>query len=140
MAKYDLKAKIAEAAKTGPDMSQATSGGGDYTPPEKGMAWARFVGYFEIGVHEDDDYNNPGQKKDKKKVELVFELSGPNHEPRKLDDGTFIPQRITIQEALSTGEKANFFKIFAAMNYAGKGFWGSSSTQTVGRNACRSRC
>jgi hypothetical protein len=117
MAKYDLKAKIAEAAKTGPNMTEATGGGGDYTPPEKGMAWARFVGYFETGKHE-EEYE--GKKSDRNKVDLVFELSGPNHEPRRLDDGTLIPQRVTAQETLSTSDKANFFKMFAAMNYAGK--------------------
>jgi hypothetical protein len=117
---YDLKAKIAEAAKTGPNMTEANAGGGDYTPPAQGIAQARFVAYLELGIHEENDYNNPGQKKDKKKVDLVFELSGPNHAPRKLDDGTLVPIRITINENLALGDKANFFKIFAAMNYAGK--------------------
>jgi hypothetical protein len=117
---YDLKAKIAEAAKTGPNMTEANAGGGDYTPPAQGIAQARFVAYLELGIHEENDFNNPGQKKDKKKVDLVFELSGPNHAPRKLDDGTLVPIRIMINENLALGDKANFFKIFAAMNYAGK--------------------
>lgn len=97
-------------------MNEAQSGG-DYTPPAAGLARARFVGYFEMGVHE-EEYE--GQKRDRAKVDLVFELSGPNHEPRKLDDGTLVPIRVTVQETLSFNDKANFFKLFAAMNYAGK--------------------
>jgi hypothetical protein len=112
----DLKAKIAEAKKTGPNMTEAQTGG-DYTPPAAGLARARFVGYFEMGQHE-EEYE--GKKRDRAKVDLIFELSGPNHEPRKLDDGTLVPIRVTVQETLSLSDKANFFKLFAAMNYAGK--------------------
>lgn len=113
----DLKAKIAEAKKTGPNMSEAQVGGGDFVPPAVGLARARLVGYFEMGMHE-EEYE--GKKRDRTKVDLVFELSGPNHEPRKLEDGTLVPIRITVQETLSLSDKANFFKLFAAMNYAGK--------------------
>jgi hypothetical protein len=116
LAKYDLKAKIAEAAKTGPNMNEAQAGG-EYTPPAAGIARARLVGYFELGTHEEEF---EGRKRDREKVDLIFELSGPNHEPRKLDDGTLVPIRVTVQETLSFNEKANFFKLFAAMNYAGK--------------------
>jgi len=52
------------------------------------------------------------------KVDLVFELSGPNHQPRKLDDGTLIPHRVTVQETLSFSDRANFFKLFTALNAA----------------------
>lgn len=114
---YDLKAKIAEAKKTGPNMTEAQQGGGDYTPPAAGLARARLVAYIETGKHEEEF---EGKKRDRNKVDLVFELSGPNHEPRKLDDGTLIPIRVTVQETLSFSDKANFFKLFAAMNYAGK--------------------
>lgn len=119
MTVYDLKAKIAEAKKTGPNMSEAQQGGGDYTPPATGLARARLVGYFETGVHEENDFSNPGKTKDREKVDLVFELSGPNHEPT-VRDGVTIPIRVTVQETLSFNERANFFKLFAAMNYAGK--------------------
>lgn len=108
----DLKAKIAAAKATGTDMTQVTAGGGDYTPPEKGQAWARFVGYFEVGKHE-KEYE--GRKSTPNMAQLVFELSGPNHPP----SATGVPQRITLEEALSFTEKANFPKIFAMMNYAG---------------------
>lgn len=111
---YDLKAKIAEAKKTGPNMNEAQAGG-EYTPPAAGIARARLVGYFELGTHEEEF---EGKKRDREKVDLVFELSGPNHEPIKAADGTLIPIRITAQETLSFSEKAHFFKLFASMNAA----------------------
>ncbi|WP_175722305.1 hypothetical protein [Burkholderia ambifaria] len=111
---YDLKAKIAEAKKTGPNMNEAQAGG-EWAPPAAGIARARFVGYFELGTHEEEF---EGKKRDREKVDLVFELSGPNHEPIKAADGTPIPIRITAQETLSFSEKAHFFKLFASMNAA----------------------
>jgi len=112
-----LAAKIAEAAKTGPNMTEAAAGGGDYTPPAAGTAQARFVGYYEVGKHP-GEYQ--GQPRVYDEVKLVFELSGPNHQPRQLPDGTRVPQRITVNEKKSLGSKANFFKLFGMMNYAGK--------------------
>ncbi|MDN7427800.1 hypothetical protein [Burkholderia sp. AU45388] len=114
---YDLKAKIAEAAKTGPNMNEAQAGG-EYTPPAAGIARARFVGYYELGTHE-GEYQ--GKKKETPKVDLVFELSGPNHEPHKKEDGTLVPVRITANENLHLNDKAHFFKLFAAMNAASGG-------------------
>lgn len=107
-----LAAKVAAAKATGPNMTEVQAGGGDYTPPEKGQAWARFVGYFEIGKHEKEF---EGRKSTPNMAQLVFELSGPNHPV--LANGQ--PQRITLEESLSFTEKANFPKIFAMMNYSG---------------------
>jgi hypothetical protein len=104
----------AEANQT--DMSVAQDGGGEYTPPALGLAQARFVGYYETGKHE-EEYE--GQKRVRDKVDMVFELSGPNHPPRVLADGTRIPLRITVKETKSQSAKANFFKLFGAMNYDG---------------------
>ena len=111
----DLKARIAEAKKTGPNMGKAQEGD-KYTPPAIGLSRARLVGYFELGTHEEEF---EGKKRDRERVDLIFELSGPNHEPRKLDDGTLVPIRITVQETLCLSETASFFKLFAAMNHAG---------------------
>jgi len=113
----DFYLRIHKALKSAPDMRKPNRGSSDYTPPALGIARARLVGYFELGTHE-EEYE--GKLRDREKVDLIFELSGPNHEPRKLDDGTLIPIRITVQETLSFNEKANFFKLFGAMNYAGK--------------------
>lgn len=110
---FDLR--LHKALKSAPDMRIAHFGG-EYTPPAAGLARARLVGYFELGTHE-EEYE--GKLRDREKVDLIFELSGPNHEPRKLDDGTLIPIRITVQETLSLDEKSNFFKLFTAMNVLG---------------------
>jgi hypothetical protein len=112
----DLWKRIQRAAKAGPDMRKPQYPGG-YEPPAKGPARARLVGYFEMGTHE-EEYE--GQKRDRSKVDLVFELSGPNHEPRKLDSGELVPIRVTVQETLSLDPDKSFFGLFSAMNYAGK--------------------
>jgi hypothetical protein len=106
---------IAQAAKTGPDMTQ-TKGGGDFAPPNAGVTRLRLVGYFETGKHKELNMQNKEVLRDK--VDLVFELSGPNHPPRVTEDGTKIPHRITVKETKSLNEKANFYKLFAAMNAA----------------------
>lgn len=111
---YNLADLIKQIAKSGPDM-RVPLASSDYIPPAQGMARARLVGYFECGKHEEEF---EGKKRLRDKVDMIFELSGPNHEPAKRDDGTFIPHRVTVQETLSFSDKANFFKLFAAMNQA----------------------
>ena len=120
---------IAQAAKTGPNMTE-TKGGGDFTPPAAGLARARLVGYFETGKHKELNMQNKEVLRDK--VDLVFELSGPNHPPRELPDGTKVPHRITVKETKSLNEKANFFKLFAAMN-AATGGTATHMVQMLGR-------
>ena len=114
MTGFNPAAAIAAAAKT-TDMNKATKGGEGYTPPAKGMARLRFVGYIECGQKKDEWQ---GQVKIKDKVKLIFELSGPKHQPRE-HDGNKTPHRVTIEENLSLNEKAWFYKIFKAMNYDG---------------------
>lgn len=87
-------------------------GGGDYTPPEEGLARARLVAYVEVGKHE-KVYN--GAKSLKNLVHLTFELSGKKWEPKKMEDGTLVPQRITVKETLSTSAKARFYALFLKM-------------------------
>lgn len=116
----DIKALAAAAAAAGAlqDQTKATvGGGGDYTPPAAGDCKLRFVAYVEIGKQE---HNYQGVKSFKDKVLLVFELSGPNHPAKVLEDGTKVPQRITIEENLSLNTKAHFYKLFTRMNYQGK--------------------
>ena len=113
---FDYAAAVASAASQ-VDMNKASTGGGEgYQPPAKGMTRLRFVGYIECGKHKDEWQ---GQVKIKEKVKLIFELSGPKHPPREVD-GKKIPHRLTIHENLSLNEKAWFYKIFKAMNYAGE--------------------
>ncbi|CAL8474487.1 hypothetical protein [Caballeronia sp. S22] len=121
---YDLAALIAEAAKTSPDMRIPVVSN-DYVPPPTGFAGARLVGYFELGKHEEEF---EGRKRDREKVDLVFELSGPNYEPRKLADADLlVPHRTTVQETLSFDYESMFSKLFAAMNAA----HGGTSTHMV---------
>lgn len=113
-----IKAQAAKAVAEGVDMTQAkTGGGGDYTPPAEGPTRLRLVSYIEIGKQKDDFQGKP---RNRDKAVLVFELSGPKHPPTVGEDGTKYPQRIEIEETLSLNEKANFFKLFTRMNYAGK--------------------
>lgn len=117
--------KLNAALETQADMSKPESSRG-YTPPAAGIARARIVGYFEVGAHEEDEFNQAGQKTGRKKlkhkVHIVVELSGPKHEPRELEDGTKIPQRITIKENYEPGKaphvKSNFYDMFTKINTA----------------------
>jgi len=108
---------VRQVALKGPDMTKPQPDSGDYTPPAEGTAQARFVGYYEMGKHPGEYEGRPRVYDE---VKLVFELSGPNHQPRQLPDGTRVPHRITVNEKKSLGAKANFFKLFGMMNYAGK--------------------
>ncbi len=89
----------------------ASAGGGDYTPPEEGMARARLVAYVEVGKHEK---TFKGAKSLKNLVHITFELSGQKWQPKDVD-GVKIPQRITIKETLSTNTKAKFYALFLKM-------------------------
>lgn len=116
----NILAMAAAAAAIAPNMNEAQTGGGggDYTPPAEGIARARFVGYIETGIHE----KSVGAGKppvQKPQVKLIFELSGPNHQPKVLDDGTKLPHRVTVDENYSLNEKANFYKLFRRMNWKG---------------------
>jgi len=114
----DFFKRIKRAVATGPDMrNPKTVGVEGYVPPAAGLAHARLVGYFEIGKHKELNMQQKEVLHDK--VDLIFELSGPNHPPRKLQDGTLVPHRITVKETLDLSEPASFFKLFEQMNYAG---------------------
>ncbi|MHA6903312.1 hypothetical protein ACJBUE_20855 (plasmid) [Ralstonia syzygii subsp. celebesensis] len=89
-------------------------GGGEYVPPAEGFTRLRFVAYVELGKTE-TEYQ--GQKKVVDEVQLVFELSGPRHEPKVLESGEKIPHRMTITVTKSLNEKAQFYKLFKMMNY-----------------------
>lgn len=95
------------------DQTKASSGGGDYTPPAEGLARARLTGYVEVGKHLRKSKMYGDKLKDM--VHITFELSGPKWEPKKLDDGTLVPQRLTIKEPLSVNAKARYYKLFLKM-------------------------
>jgi hypothetical protein len=112
---FDVKAAIAQAKKSGPDMTKAQAGGGFELAPE-GFARARFVGYFELGKVAGEWKGKP---KMNDKVELVFELSGPKHAARDTDSGK-VPFRVTKKANLSFNENSVFYKLFKDMNWEGK--------------------
>ena len=105
----DINALINKVKTQGPDQTQATGGGGDYTPPPAGPTGARLVGYYEVGQHA-SEYQ--GQPKVTNEVQLVFELIGAKHPVRETDSGEKIPTRLTLTLNLSTNEKAWYYKIF----------------------------
>lgn len=111
---FNPQEAVARAAAEGPNMNEAQKGGGGtYTPPAAGLVRLRFVGYIELGKHEEEF---KGEKKVKEKVQLIFEASGPKHPPGEGD----IPIRFTVTENYSLNEKAHFFKLFKRMNHEGK--------------------
>ena len=105
----DINALINKVKQQGPDQTQATSGGGDYSPPAAGPTGARLVGYYEVGQHA-GEYQ--GQPKVNDTVKLVFELIGKKH-PVKEINGEKIPVRVTLTTNLSTNERAWYYKIFS---------------------------
>lgn len=115
--KIDFKALAAKAVEAGVDMTQAVAagGGGEYVPPAAGTCRVRFIGYVEVGKHTREI---KGTKKTENMVHLIFELSGPKHQPKDVD-GTKYPHRITVKVNRSLDERANFYKLFTRMNYKG---------------------
>lgn len=108
-----VAAAVAQASQN-VDMSVASSGGGEYTPPAAGKAIATLVGYVELGKH----LRKSAQYGDKivDNVELVFELSGAAW-PVKDVNGEKIPDRITVKVTRSLSEKSKLFKLFSKMNH-----------------------
>lgn len=112
----NFAAIAAKAAAEGQGQTVAKAGGGDYKPLASGPCRLRFVGYMELGKVTGEYQGKP---KPKHRVWLLFEVSGPKHPPREFD-GVKYPNIITCKENLSLSDKANFFKLFTRMNYAGK--------------------
>ena len=113
---YNPQDAIKAAAAKTPNMNEAQKGGGDRVIAPEGPARLRLIGYVETGSHASTYL---GVEKVRNKVELIFELSGPNHKPQEFD-GVKVPFRISVKENLFLNEKANFFKLFKAMNYTGE--------------------
>lgn len=114
----DYSKLIEQAANEGPDYNEAvSSGGGDREPPAAGMTRLRFISYIEIGEHME---GKKGEEKRKNMAKLQFELSGPKHPVKVLEDGRKIPHVITITLPISRNEKSNYYKLFKRMNWDGK--------------------
>ena len=112
-----IKALADKAAATGKNMNEAQQGGGgDYEPPAAGPTRLRFISYVELGKQEDTYMGKPRVRDT---AMLTFELSGPKHKPTDID-GVKHPHRISIELPISLNEKAHFYKLFRALNHAGK--------------------
>lgn len=112
----DLSKLRGEVGETGKDLTKPSTGGGDFAPPAEGPTRLRLVSYIETGVHTT---MFKGAPKTKPRSELTFELSGPKHEPRKLDDGTLIPHRINVKEVVGTTARNGYIKLFNLLNTNG---------------------
>ena len=118
MSQFDFTSIADEVAAVQADANVAKAGGGSYTPPPKGLARLRFIGYIELGKHVKKVQGKPDKNEDQ--AWLIFELSGKGYEPKVLDDGTKIPFRITVKLNKSLNEKATYYKLFKRMNYEQK--------------------
>ena len=115
---FDFSQIADEVASQQADANVAKAGGGSYTPPPKGLARLRLVGYIELGQHVKKITGKPDKKEEQ--AWLIFELSGKGYEPKELEDGTKIPMRITVKLNKSLNEKATYYKLFKRMNYEQK--------------------
>ena len=118
MSQFDFTSIADEVAAVQADANVAKAGGGNYTPPPKGLARLRFIGYIELGKHVKKVKGKPDKNEDQ--AWLIFELGGKGYEPKVLDDGTKIPFRITVKLNKSLNEKATYYKLFKRMNYEQK--------------------
>jgi hypothetical protein len=110
----DVQLKIMRAVKSSPDMRRPLNPD-SYQPPAEGVAFARFVGYFEVGQHQWRTDKGPTFKDT---VDMLFELSGPNHPLQELDDKS-VPHIVTVSMPLELIPGRSFFDTFARMNFDG---------------------
>ncbi|PCE27518.1 hypothetical protein BWP39_03170 [Paraburkholderia acidicola] len=108
----DIKIKIQRAAEAGPDMRKPQYPGG-YEPPAEGVAWARFIGYIELGQHE---CMRDGALVYRDRARMVFELGGQSH-PGRLVDGVRTPHVISVETDIDLSPSARFLDTFSRMNF-----------------------
>ena len=116
MSQFNFNEIADDVAASQANANEAKSGGGDYTPPPKGLARLRLVGYIEVGKHTKKGQNG---EKVEDQAHLIFELSGKGYEPKEVENKK-IPHRITVKLNKSLNEKATYFKLFKRMNYEQK--------------------
>lgn len=108
-----IQALAAQAAQTGPNMTEAEKGGGGGRLLPEGYAFARLVEYVEYGAQPQEYL---GQAKDPAdEVQLGFALWGVGYQN---EDGTpYIVRPFSF--AVSRNEKAKAFKLFKLLNWRG---------------------
>lgn len=112
---------ITQAAATTTENMNEAAPAAALEPISEGVRLMRFVGYYELGVHESsgkDSKTGKPWKAKKNLARLIFELCGPNDDPREIN-GEVTPNRVKIDVNLARSERSIGFKLFGLMNYKG---------------------
>lgn len=118
---YDLSAIINQAADESVDLSEASAGGGGYTPPAPGTCIATLIGYIELGRRLKTGYKGAADKR-VRQAEWIFELAGGANPHVETENGK-VAKRITVKTWLpepgkQASDKSGFYKLFSALNHA----------------------
>lgn len=108
-----LQALAAQAAATGPDMTESVKGGSGARLLPAGYAFGRLIEYVELGKHPQEFGGKA--KEPALEVQVAFALWGQGYQN---DDGTPYVLR-PFPFAVSRNEKAKAFKLFKALNWQG---------------------
>lgn len=108
-----IQALAAQAAATGPDMTESVKGGSGSRLLPAGYAFGRLVEYVELGKHPQEFGGKA--KEPALEVQVAFALWGQGYQN---DDGTPYLLR-PFPFAVSRNEKAKAFKLFKALNWQG---------------------
>lgn len=108
-----IQALAAQAAATGPDMTESVKGGSGSRLLPAGYAFGRLVEYVELGKHPQEFGGKA--KEPALEVQVAFALWGQGYQN---DDGTPYILR-PFPFAVSRNEKAKAFKLFKALNWQG---------------------
>lgn len=116
-----LAAAIAQAAEESVDLTEASKGGGGYTPPAPGTCIATLIGYLEMGRRIKKGYKGAADKK-VRQAHWIFELAGGSNPHTVTEEGTKIAKRITVKTWLpepgkQASDKSGFYKLFSALNH-----------------------
>lgn len=108
-----IQTLAAQAAATGPDMTESVKGGGGARLLPAGYAFGRLVEYVELGK-QPQEFGGKA-KEPALEVQIAFALWGQGYQN---DDGTPYVLR-PFPFAVSRNEKAKAFKLFKALNWQG---------------------
>lgn len=108
-----IRAQAALAAQSGPDMNEATKGGGGGRLLPAGYAFGRLVEYVEFGM-QPQEFNGQA-KQPALEVQVGFALWGEGYQEE--DGSPYVIRPYSF--AISRNEKARAFKLFRALNWKG---------------------
>lgn len=110
--------ELIESLATGPENFQVATkgGGGNYTPPAKGVTLGRFISYVEVGLQKQRPYQ--GKKKPPADMtHWTFELLKDKNIRKVEVNGkeVEITDKITVKLPKSASDKAGYYKLFNRM-------------------------